>query len=114
LISCMGLFALVSYAVEGRTKEIGIRKVLGASVGSIVGLVTKEFLALVMLAGLLGLPAAWYFMNVWLQDFAYHVPLGPGVFIGALLITLLLALATIGFRSMRAAHENPVKSLRTE
>lgn len=114
LISCMGLFALVSYAVERRSKEIGIRKVLGASISNIVGLVTKEFLMLVLIAGMIGLPAAWYFISTWLQDFAYHVPLSVGVFIVALFIALLLAFATIGFRTLRAARENPVNSLRTE
>lgn len=114
LITCMGLFALVSFSVEIRTKEIGVRKVLGASVNSIVGLVAKEFLTLVLVAGIIGLPASWYFMHSWLQDFAYRVPLGVGVFILAAFISVLIAFITIWVRTMGAARANPVTSLRSE
>jgi putative ABC transport system permease protein len=114
LITCMGLFALVSYSVESRTKEIGVRKVLGASVNSIVGLVSKEFLVLVLAAGAIGLPVSWYLMNSWLQEFAYHIPLGVEIFVLAILISLLIAFATIAIRAINAAQANPVKSLRSE
>lgn len=114
LITCMGLFALVSYSVESRTKEIGVRKVLGASVNSIVGLVSKEFLVLVFVAGVIGLPLSWYFMNSWLQEFAYRIPLGVGIFVLAAFISLLIAFATIAIRTFNAARANPVKSLRAE
>lgn len=114
VISCLGLFALVSYAVERRTKEIGIRKVLGASVSNIVSIVSVEFLVLVLFAGIVGLPLAWYFMRSWLQDFAYRVPVGVSAYAYTFVIALLLAFVTIGFKTIRAARENPVKSLRTE
>ncbi len=114
VIACLGLFALVSYSVESRTKEIGVRKVLGASVSSIVGLVSKEFLSLVLIAGLIAMPVAWYFMNGWLQDFAYRVNPGVGTFVLAAAITLVIAFVTISFRSLKAAIANPVDSLRTE
>ena len=114
LITCMGLFALVSYSVESRTKEIGVRKVLGASVNSIIGLVSKEFLVLVLAAGVIGLPLSWYFMNSWLQEFAYRIPLRAWIFVLAAVISLLIAFATIGIRTFNAAKVNPVKSLRSE
>ncbi|HEY3430614.1 MAG TPA: ABC transporter permease [Cyclobacteriaceae bacterium] len=113
-IACMGLFALVSYSVESRTKEIGIRKVLGASVQSIVGMVSKEFLVLILIACALAIPVAYFFTQKWLQDFAYRIDIGAGIFIIASLITLLIASVTISLRSIRAATVNPVKSLRSE
>ena len=114
LITCMGLFALVSYSVESRTKEIGVRKVLGASVYSIIGLVSKEFLVLVLAAGVIGLPVSWYFMNSWLQEFAYRIPLGVWIFVLAAFVSLLIAFATIAIRTFNAARANPVQSLRSE
>ena len=114
VIACLGLFALVSYAVEARTKEIGVRKVLGASVQSIVNLIAKEFLPLVVIAGAVGLPVAWYFMRNWLHEFAYHIPFGIQIAIESLLITFIIALVTIGVRVTRAARVNPVESLRSE
>lgn len=114
VIACLGLFALVSYAVEARTKEIGVRKVLGASVHSIVNLIAKEFLPLVVIAGGVGLPVAWYFMRNWLHEFAYHIPFGIQIAIESLLITFIIALVTIGVRVTRAARVNPVESLRSE
>jgi putative ABC transport system permease protein len=114
LIASMGLFALVSYSVESRTKEIGVRKVLGASVQSIVGLVSKEFLLLVLTGGLIALPVAWYFAQQWLKDFAYRTNLGIELFILAAIVALLIAFITIWVRVIRAATVNPVKSLRTE
>lgn len=114
LIACLGLFALVSYSVESRIKEIGVRKVLGASAVSIVGLISKEFLILVLIAGAIGLPVAWYFMQSWLQEFAYHIPFGAMVFVNAMLLALFISFITIGLRTMRAARANPVNSLRSE
>ncbi len=114
LIACMGLFALVSYSVESRTKEIGVRKVLGASAGSIVGMVSKEFLMLVLLACLVAGPVSYFFMNEWLRDFAYRISLGAGSFIAAGLLAALIAFITISLRTVKAANENPVKALRSE
>jgi putative ABC transport system permease protein len=113
-IACMGLFALVSYSVESRTKEIGIRKVLGASVQNIVGMVSKEFLMLIIIASVLAIPVAYFFMQKWLQDFAYRIDMGAGVFVVAGLVTILIASITISLRSVKAATANPVKSLRSE
>jgi putative ABC transport system permease protein len=113
-IACMGLFALVSYSVESRTKEIGIRKVLGASIQNIVGMVSKEFLLLIVIACVLAIPASWFFMQEWLQDFAYRIDMGAGVFLIAGVITVLIASITISLRSVKAATANPVKSLRSE
>lgn len=114
IIASLGLFALVSYSVQSRLKEIGVRKVMGASVSSIVALISKEFLILVIIAGAIGLPVAGYFMQGWLREFAYHIPFGILVFAEALVITLLIAFITIGIRTIRAAMLNPVKSLRSE
>ena len=113
-IACMGLFALVSYSVESRTKEIGIRKVLGASVQNIVGMVSKEFLWLILIACVLAIPAAYFFAQKWLQEFAYRIDVGAGVFMLAGLLTILIASITISLRSVKAATVNPVKSLRSE
>ena len=114
LIACLGLFALVSFSIESRTKEIGIRKVLGATVESIVGMVSKEFLLLVFLAGIIAIPVAYYLMKNWLQDFAYHVSITVEIFALAALIALVIAFITVSFKSIRAAAANPVKSLRNE
>lgn len=114
VIACLGLFALVSYSVESRMKEIGVRKVMGASVSSIVGLISKEFLVLVVIAGVVGLPIAWFFMRSWLQEFAYRVSFGASIFVLAILLTVFVASVTIGLRAARAARMNPVNSLRSE
>jgi putative ABC transport system permease protein len=114
LIACMGLFALVSYSVESRTKEIGVRKVLGASVGSIVNLVSREFLWLVGIACIIAIPAAFFFMQAWLKDFAYRISMGVGSFILAGLLATGIAFLTVSLRTLKAATENPVKSLRSE
>lgn len=114
LIACLGLFALVSYSVETRMKEIGIRKVLGASVGSIVRLISLEFLVIVLLSGLVAFPASWFLMKSWLYDFAYQVTIGPEVYAAAGIAALLIAYATICLRAIRAAVINPVDSLRSE
>lgn len=114
LIACLGLFGLITYAAEQRIKEIGIRKVLGASVGNIVGMLSADFLKLVMLSGLLAFPFAWWAMNKWLKDFAYRIDIGWWVFVAAGAIAVLIALTTVSFRAIQAALANPVKSLRSE
>ena len=114
LISCLGLFGLASYMIELRTKEIGIRKTLGATVHGVVILLSQEFVKWVILANLIALPSAYYFMNKWLQDFAYKIELTWWMFVIAGIIALVIALATIGFQTINAATVNPVKSLRYE
>lgn len=114
LISCLGLFGLATFSAEQRTKEIGVRKVLGASIASIVGLLSKDFLRLVAISICIASPIAWYAMNKWLQDFAYRTNISWTVFAITALIALLIAVITISFQAVRAALSNPVKSLRTE
>jgi putative ABC transport system permease protein len=114
LISCLGLFGLVAFSTAQRTKEIGIRKVLGASVQQIVGLLSKDFLKLVILSIIIASPIAYYFMNEWLQDFAYRVSIEWWIFVLAGIISIIIALLTVSYQSIRAALANPVKSLRTE
>jgi putative ABC transport system permease protein len=114
LIACLGLFGLATYAAEQRIKEIGIRKVLGASVSNIVSMLSKDFLKLVIISALLAFPVAWWAMNQWLHDFAYRITISWWVFIVAGFAALLIALLTISFQAIKAALANPVKSLRTE
>jgi putative ABC transport system permease protein len=114
LIACMGLFGLTVFAVESRIKEIGIRKVLGASAFRIASMLSKDFLKLVAVAIIIASPIAWYFMNQWLQDFAYRINIAWWVFLLAGIIALFIALVTISFQAIKAAIANPVKSLRTE
>lgn len=113
-ISCLGLYGLVSFMAVQRKKEVGIRKVLGASVQHIVYLFSKEFTLLIFIAFMVAAPIAWYMMSHWLQNFAYRIELSIGVFILAILLSVLIALITVGYKSLRAAIANPVKSLRTE
>ena len=113
-ISCLGLYGLVSFMVVRKTKEVGIRKVLGASVQSILYLFSKEFTILITIAFVIAAPAAWYLMNSWLKDFAYKVNIGIGVFLVAIVSSILIAWVTVGYKAMRAATANPVMSLRTE
>ncbi|HKP32660.1 MAG TPA: FtsX-like permease family protein, partial [Chitinophagaceae bacterium] len=113
-IGCLGLFGLAAYAAERRTKEIGIRKVLGASVNGIVLLLSKDFMKLVFVALVIASPIAWYFMNKWLQDFAFRINISWWMFALAAAIALLIALVTVSFQAIKAAIMNPVKSLRTE
>jgi putative ABC transport system permease protein len=114
LISCLGLFGLAAFAAQQRTKEIGVRKVLGASVTNIVGLLAKDFLKLVLIAILIASPIAWYAMNKWLQGFAYKIDIPLWVFLVAGGLAILIAFITVSFQSIKAALMNPVKSLRTE
>jgi putative ABC transport system permease protein len=114
IIACLGLFGLVTYAAEQRTREVGIRKVLGASVSSIVTLLSKDLLVLVLIAALFAFPIAWYAMHTWLQDFAYRIQLSWWVFAMAGFAALLIAFLTVCFQAIKAAVANPVKSLRTE
>ena len=114
VIACLGLFGLATYAAEQRIKEIGIRKVLGASVGSIVAMLSKDFLKLVVIASVIALPIAGWAMSEWLHDFAYRISISWWIFFVAGFIATLIALATISFKAIKAAIANPVKSLRTE
>ncbi|HEY4147603.1 MAG TPA: ABC transporter permease [Chitinophagaceae bacterium] len=113
-IACLGLFGLSAFATTQRIKEIGIRKVLGAGVGNIVGLLSADFLKLVAIAAVLAFPVAWYVMNRWLSDFAYRTSIAWWVFVLAGIIAALVALVTISFQAIKAATANPVKSLRSE
>lgn len=114
LISCMGLFGLIAFMAEQRSKEIGIRKVLGASVLSVVGLLSKDFLKLILLALLVASPIAWYLMRIWLSNFAYRIDIEWWMFAASDIAAIIIALLTIGFQSIRAALANPVESLRSE
>jgi putative ABC transport system permease protein len=114
LIACLGLLGLATYTAEQRTKEIGIRKVLGANIGSIVGLLSKDFIKLVLIAILVATPVAWFAMNKWLEGFAYQVPIHWYVFLISGLLAVTVALVTISFQAIKAAMLNPVKSLKSE
>jgi putative ABC transport system permease protein len=113
-IACLGLFGLSSFSISQRVKEIGIRKVLGADVSSIVGLLSKDFLKLVGYAAIPAFCLAWYFMNKWLQDFAYRIAIPWWVFLFAGIMAAIIAFITISFLAIKAATANPVKNLRTE
>lgn len=113
-VACLGLFGLATFTAEQRTKEIGIRKVLGASVAQITTLLSKDFFRLVLIAILIASPIAWYAMNKWLQDFAYRITIEWWVFALAGLLAILIAVLTVSFQAIKAALANPVKSLRTE
>jgi ABC-type antimicrobial peptide transport system permease subunit len=113
-ISCLGLYGLVSFMAAQKTKEVGIRKVLGATVGNIVIMFSKEFTLLIAIAFIIAVPVAWYFMNDWLQNFVYRINLGAGVFIAAIIASLVIAWITVGYRAVKAGLASPVKSLRTE
>ncbi|UFH56963.1 ABC transporter permease [Spirosoma sp. KNUC1025] len=114
LISCLGLFGLATYTAQVRTREIGVRKVLGASVTGIIELLAKDFVKLVLIAILIATPISWYTMNRWLEDFAYRIDVQWWVFVLAGLLALVIALLTVSFQSIKAALMNPVKSLRSE
>ncbi len=114
IICCLGLFGLAHLAAQRRIKEIGVRKVLGATVTSIAALLTKDFLKLVMVSLVVASPLAWWVMNNWLQDFAYRINISWWMFILAGLIAIVIAMITVSFQAVKAAIANPVKSLRTE
>jgi putative ABC transport system permease protein len=114
LISCLGLLGLVMFAAEQRIKEIGIRKVLGASLTQIITLFSKDFLKLILIAFLIAAPLAWYFLHQWLQDFAYKIALSWWIFALAGGASVLIALLTMSYQAVKAALANPTKSLRAE
>jgi putative ABC transport system permease protein len=114
LVACLGLFALASFSAQGRLKEIGVRKVLGATEPSLVLLLYKEFLVLIVVAGLLASPMAYYLFNGWLDSFAYRIQINPMVFAIAIAILTVIAFITVGYQSFSAARSNPTKTLRSE
>ncbi len=114
VISCLGLFGVAAFTAQKRQKEIGIRKVVGASVSNIAIMFSKDFLKLVLIALLFAFPVAWWAMHNWLQSFAYRVNVGAGIFLIAGIVTMLITLITISFQSIKAALANPVNSLRSE
>lgn len=114
IVGCMGLFGLAAFSAEQRTKELGIRKVLGANAFNIVGLLSKNFLVLIVISSLIAIPIAWWAMNNWLEDFPYRVNISWWVFGIAIIAALAIALLTVSFQAIKAALANPVKSLRTE
>ena len=113
-IACLGLLGLVAFTAQQRTKEIGMRKVLGATVANIVTLLSKDFLKLVIIGFLIAVPVAWYTMNQWLENFAYRIEIGAGIFLISGMVALLIALVTVSWQSVKAALANPVNSLRNE
>jgi putative ABC transport system permease protein len=113
-LGCLGLYGLASYMAAQRIKEVGIRKVLGASIGSIVYLFSKEFVVLISIAFLVAAPLAWYFMNKWLLDYAFKIDISWWIFVTGGFVSILVALATVSYRAVRAAVVNPVTSLRSE
>jgi putative ABC transport system permease protein len=113
-ISCLGLFGLATYMAENRIKEIGVRKVLGASVTSIATLLSKDFIRLVLIAILIASPIAWLSMDNWLAGYDYHIGISWWIFLAAGLLSLVVALLTVSYQAIKAAVANPVKSLRTE
>jgi ABC-type antimicrobial peptide transport system permease subunit len=114
LISCLGLFGLAAYMAEQRTKEIGIRKVLGATVSQLWLLLSRDFILLVVISCVIATPVALYFLQSWLEKYPYRISIGAGVFVGATVLALIITVITISFQAIRAAVANPVKSLRTE
>ena len=113
-ISCLGLYGLVSFMAVQRTKEVGIRKTLGASVSHIVYLFSKEFTVLILVAFAISTPIGWYLMSKWLQTFTYRISFGPEIFIVAIASSIIIAWLTVGYKAISAALANPVTSLKTE
>ena len=113
-ISCLGLFGLVSFTAERKTKEIGIRKVLGANLNQLISLISKEFMPLVLIALVVAIPLAWYLMKQWLRDFYYKVSLEPWIFMAAGMAMMVIALLTVGYQAVKAGTANPIESLRNE
>jgi ABC-type antimicrobial peptide transport system permease subunit len=114
IISCLGLFGLATYMAENRIKEIGVRKVLGASVAGLASLLSKDFVKLVLVAIVIATPVAWYAMDIWLKNYTYRTPIQWWVFAGAGILAIVIALFTVSYQALKAALSNPVKSLRTE
>jgi len=114
LISCLGLFGLVTYIAESKTKEIGIRKILGASVGNLVVMLTKEFLILVTISALIAFPLAYWWINQMLRDYEYRISVGWGIFAAAMLVTVALTIFTVGWQARKAATANPVNAIKSE
>jgi ABC-type antimicrobial peptide transport system permease subunit len=114
LLSCIGLFAIALLMIEQRTKEIGVRKVLGASIPGIVLLLSRDFVKLVLIALCIAVPLAWFGMKAWLNNYTYRIDISPWVFVIVSLSAILIALLTVSFQSVKAALMNPVKSLRSE
>ncbi|MBA4057954.1 MAG: ABC transporter permease, partial [Marivirga sp.] len=114
IIACLGLFALTAFTAEQRTKEIGIRKVLGASVSSIVLLLSRDFGKLILIAFLIAAPIAWYAVHWWLQSYTYKAHIGVTIYFLAAGLAFIIALFTMGYQSIRAANTDPVKSLKNE
>jgi len=114
IIGCLGLYGLVMFAAAQRTKEVGIRKVLGAPIISIVGLFSKEFVVLIVIAFAIAAPVGYWMMNNWLNNYAYHISIGPGIFVIAIAASFVIAAVTIAYQTIKAARVNPVKSLRSE
>jgi putative ABC transport system permease protein len=113
-IAALGLLGLTIYAAEQHVKEIGIRKVLGANISGIALMLSKDFLKLVLIAAVIAIPVAWYFMQKWLEDFAYRITISWWVFVLSALAAMIIAIATISLQVVKAAMANPVKSLRAE
>ena len=113
-IGCLGLYGLASFMANQKLKEVGIRKVMGASVQSIVILFSRDFVRLIAISFLIAAPLAWYVMSQWLETFAYHISIHWSVFLISILVTLMIALATVSYRSVRAAITNPADTLRTD
>ena len=114
LIACLGLFGLTSYSVVQRTKEIGIRKVLGATAGNVIILFTHDFLKLILLASTIGIPLVFYGLSLWLENYAYKIDLAWWIFVGPAMLILALALITVSLQTLKVALRNPVESLKHE
>jgi putative ABC transport system permease protein len=116
-VACLGLFGLASFTASKRTKEIGIRKTLGASVGNILLLLSKDYLKLILLANFISLPIVYFMINSWIQDFPYRIDLGWNllyVFLGSIILSTLICIATVSYQSLKAALINPVESIKQE
>jgi putative ABC transport system permease protein len=114
VIAALGLFGLTTFTVERRTKEIGIRKVLGAPVHSIVGMLSREFLMLVSAGFIIAVPLSWWAMSRWLENFAYRIHISGWIFVAGAVVTLMIAFTAVGWKAINAATENPVKAIKSE
>lgn len=114
IIACLGTFGLISFSAERKSKEIGIRKVLGASIGSVSFMLLREFILLLVVASAIAIPVTWYFLNGWIEGFVYRTTIGSGPFVLATLLAAIIVFATTGVRAIKAALANPVDSLRDE